>query len=130
MMTEVLRILSERNTNINELQLKPELVAELVELFSNDIISSRVAKDIFPEVLSNGTSPQQIIERDGLSQVSDTNHIENIVKIIIEANLQSVEKYKAGRTNILGFFVGQVMKESGGKANPKVVTELVKKYLI
>ena len=129
LMTEVLRILSERNIGINDLKLKSELVSELIELFSADIISSRIAKDIFPEVLEKGTSPKTIIERDGLSQVSDTSAIEDIVKRIIESNPESVEKYKAGRTNVLGFFVGQVMKESGGKANPKIVTELVTKYL-
>jgi len=129
LMTEVLRLLAERNIDIYELKLKAELVSELVELFSNDIISSRIAKDIFPEVLAKGTSPKVIIERDGLIQVSDTSQIEEAVKTIIANNQDSVEKYKAGRTNILGFFVGQVMKESGGKANPKIVTELVKKYL-
>jgi len=128
-MTEVLRFLSERNVRIYELGLKPKLVSELVELFSNDIISSRIAKDIFPEILEKGTSPKQIIERDGLSQVSDTTLIEEIVKNIIASNQESVEKYRAGRSNILGFFVGQTMKESGGKANPKIVTELVQKYL-
>jgi len=128
LMTEVLRILSERNIGIKELGLKPELVCELVELFSKDIISSRIAKDIFPEVLK-GVSPHIIVEREGLSQVSDISAIEDIVKRIISANPESVEKYKKGRTNILGFFVGQVMKESNGKANPKVVTELVTKWL-
>jgi len=129
LMTEVLRILSERNISISQLGLKSELVSELVELFSNDIISSRVAKDIFPEVLEKGTSPKQIIERDGLAQVSDSAAIEEIVKKIISENPESVEKYKAGRTNVLGFFVGQAMKASGGKANPKVITEMVQKYL-
>ena len=129
LMTEVLRLLSEHNIKINDLELKEELVSELIELFSNEIISSRIAKDIFPEVLEKGTSPKIIIERDGLSQVSDISTIENVVKKIIENNAESVEKYKAGRTNVLGFFVGQIMKESRGKANPKVVTELVKKCL-
>jgi aspartyl-tRNA(Asn)/glutamyl-tRNA(Gln) amidotransferase subunit B len=128
-MTEVLRILSERNIGIRELGLKVELVSELIELFSKDIISSRVAKDIFPEVLTKGTSPKEIIDREGLAQVSDTRAIEEIVRRIIENNPESVEKYKAGRTNVLGFFVGQTMKESGGKANPKIVTELITKHL-
>jgi aspartyl-tRNA(Asn)/glutamyl-tRNA(Gln) amidotransferase subunit B len=129
LMTEVLHILSERSISIDELNLKPELVAELVELFASDTISSRVAKDIFPEVLAKGTSPKIIIERDGLSQVSDTSAIEEIVKKIIADNSESVEKYKSGRTNVLGFFVGQTMKSSGGKANPKIVTEIVSRYL-
>jgi len=128
LMTEVLRLLTERNVGITDLGLRSELVAELVELFSTDVISSRVAKDIFSEVLE-GISPKFIVERDGLSQVSDTSAIEEIVKRIIANNSDSVDKYRAGRTNVLGFFVGSVLKESGGKANPKVVTDLMKKYL-
>ena len=130
MMTEILRVLSDRNIGIKELKLEPKLVSELIELFSKGVISSRVAKDIFPEILEKGTSSQIIIEREGLSQLSDTSAIENIVKRIISSNLESVAKYKAGKTNVLGFFVGQVMKESGGKANPKIVTELVTNYLM
>jgi aspartyl-tRNA(Asn)/glutamyl-tRNA(Gln) amidotransferase subunit B len=129
LMTEVLRLLSERNIGIKELGLQAGLVSELVELFSSEVISSRIAKDIFPEVLEKGTSPKVIIERDGLAQVSDSSAIEDIVKRIISSNPESVEKYRAGRTNVLGFFVGQVMKETSGKANPKIVTELVMKWL-
>ncbi|MDR0927878.1 MAG: Asp-tRNA(Asn)/Glu-tRNA(Gln) amidotransferase subunit GatB [Ignavibacteria bacterium] len=129
LMTEVMHIIAERAISITQLGLSPALVAELVELFANDTISSRVAKDIFPEVVAKGTSPKEIIERDGLSQVSDTTAIEETVKRIIASNADSVEKYKAGRTNVLGFFVGQTMKEMSGKANPKIITDLVTKYL-
>ena len=129
LMTEILRILSEKNISINKLNLNPELVAELIELFSNDVISSRVAKDIFPEMIEKSISPKTIVERDGLSQVSDSNLIEKIVKNIIDNNKENVEKYKAGRTNIFGFLVGQVIKESGGKANPKIAADLVRKYI-
>lgn len=128
-MTEILRLLTEKNTNIANMKLKPELVAELVELFVDDTISSRVAKDIFIEVVEKGTSPKVIVERDALAQVSDTTAIEQVVIDIINTNQESVKKYKAGRTNVLGFFVGQVMKQSGGKANPKIVTEIVTTYL-
>ena len=129
LMTEVLRVLSDRNIGIKDLGLSAKLVSELVELFSKDVISSRIAKDIFPEVLEKGTPPKVIVAREGLAQLSDTSAIEDIVKRIIASNPESVAKYKAGRTNVLGFFVGQVMKESSGKANPKIVTELVKKEL-
>ncbi|MGE5480458.1 MAG: Asp-tRNA(Asn)/Glu-tRNA(Gln) amidotransferase subunit GatB [Chloroflexota bacterium] len=128
-MTEVLRLLSERNICADELDLKPAHVAELVELFAEEAISSRIAKDIFPEVLEKGTSPREIVESRGLRQVSDTGAIEAAVIKIIEANQDSVEKYRSGRTNVLGFFVGQVMKATGGKANPKIVTDLVKSKL-
>ena len=128
-MTEVMHILSERSITIKDLNLPPNLVAELIELFSNDVISSRVAKDIFPEVVKDGISPKKIVEERGLAQVSDTQSIENIVKKLIEENPESVEKFKNGKKNIVGFFVGNTMKQMNGKANPKVITEIVNKYL-
>lgn len=128
-MTEVLRILGERNIDIRALGLKPELTAELVELFSDEKISSKIAKEIFPEMLESGKSPLLIVEEKGLLQISDISAIDAMVQKIIAENQDSVEKYKSGRTSILGFFVGQVLKASGGKANPKIVTELVNKYL-
>ena len=128
-MTEIMHILSERSITIKELNLPPNLVAELIELFSNDVISSRVAKDIFPEVVKDGISPKKIVEERGLAQVSDTQSIENIVKKLIEENPESVEKFKNGKKNIVGFFVGNTMKQMNGKANPKVITEIVNKYL-
>ena len=128
-MTEVMRVVSERNVSITQIDLEPKLVAELVELFAEDIISSRIAKDIFPEVLSSGASPKKIVEERGLSQVSDATAIEDIVKELIESNPESVQKYKDGKTNIIGFFVGQTMKKMDGKANPKIITNLVQKYL-
>lgn len=127
-MTEILRVKSERNLSITELQIKPSLIAELVELFTKEIISSRILKEIFPEVLE-GKSPKQIVEEKGLAQVSDTSMIDELVKKFINANPESVEKYRSGRKNIKGFFVGNVMKETKGKANPKLVDEIVTKYL-
>ncbi len=128
-MTEVMRILSEKNIGVDKFDVEPKLIAELVELFSEEVISSRIAKDIFPEVISTKQSPRKIVEEKGLIQLSDTNFIDDIVKKLIEVNGDNVEKYRNGRTNLLGFFVGSVMKETQGKANPKIVTEIVKKYL-
>lgn len=128
-MTEVLRLLSERNKNAKDFELKPEILAELVELFSNDVISSRIAKDIFPEIMATGKSPKLIVEEKGLVQVSDTTFIDEIVKKIVDENPDNVEKYRSGKNNLLGFFVGQTMKLTQGKANPKIVNEIVLKYL-
>lgn len=127
-MTEVLRIKAERNESISDLQISPALIAELVELFSDDVISSHIAKEIFPEVLE-GHSPKKIVKERGLAQLSDNTLIEEMVKKVIDENPDSVAKYKSGRTNVLGFFVGQVMKSTKGKANPKIVTEIVQSYL-
>ena len=128
-MTEVLRILAEKNVSADKFDLEPKLIAELVELYSEDIISSRIAKEIFPEILSTKQSPKKIVEEKGLIQNSDTGFIDEIVKKLIDNNPENVEKYRGGRNNLLGFFVGSVMKETQGKANPKIVTEIVKKYL-
>ncbi len=127
-MTEVLRVLTDKNMSITDFKVEPKYIAELVELFAEDTISSRIAKQIFPEVIE-GKSPKAIVDEKGLAQVNDTAMFDEIVKRIVEANPESVERYRSGRTNIMGFFVGQVMKETKGKANPKIVTELVKKYL-
>ncbi len=129
LMTEVLRILSERKIGINELGLNPKFVAEIVDYLSADKISSRIAKDIFPEVLQNNISPAKIIEERSLVQISDSSALEALINEILENNPDSVEKYKSGRKNVFGFFVGQVMEKMKGKANPKLVTEILRKKL-
>jgi aspartyl-tRNA(Asn)/glutamyl-tRNA(Gln) amidotransferase subunit B len=103
-------------------------VAELVELIDGGVISGKTAKELFAE-LGPGDSPRRLVEARGLRQVSDAGAIEPIIDAVLAKNPDSVAKYKAGRTNLLGFFVGQVMKQSGGKANPKLVNELVQKKL-
>lgn len=127
-MTEVMRILSEKYITADKFDVPPEHIAQLAELLAKETISSKIAKDIFPEVLQ-GKAPGKIVEEKGLAQVNDTSEFESIVERIVEENPESVEKYRSGRTRVMGFFVGQVMKETKGKANPKIVTELVKKYL-
>ncbi len=128
-MTEVLRVVSEKKLKIDEFSVKPAMIAELVDLYATDKISSKIAKDVFAEMLETGQSAAHIVKTKGLIQNSDTEFIDALVKEVIAANPESVEKYKSGRTNVLGFFVGAVLKASKGKANPKIVTELVTKYL-
>ncbi len=127
--TEVLRILSEQNISINELNLSANNLSELIELLASDKISSRIAKDIFPEIISTGKNPNAIIKEKNLVQVSDDALIESIVKKIIDENPDNVQKYKNGKNNLFGFFVGQVMKETQGKANPKIINKFLEKYL-
>jgi len=127
-MTEVMRIKSAKNLKAEELEIKPEYIAELVELIESDVISTRIAKEIFPEIEA-GNSPAEIVEQKGLKQMSDTGELDEMIKKIVERNPDSVEKYRAGRSNLFGFFVGQVMKQTGGQANPRIVSDLVKKYL-
>lgn len=127
-MTEIMRMLQDRDTNVSDLDIKPKHIAEVVDLIASGTISNKIAKDIFPEV-EQGKSAKQIVEEKGLKQVSDTSLIEDIVKGIIKDNPDSVEKFKSGNAKVKGFFVGQVMKGTKGKANPQIVSDLVDKYL-
>lgn len=128
-MTEVLRLRSENNTTISELNIPDFVIPEIVSLIENGDISGKIAKEIFPEAIKNNKSPKQIVDEKGLKQVSDTGLIDELAKKLVEENPDEVEKYKAGRTRVVGFFVGQIMKETKGKANPQIVTDTVKKYL-
>ncbi len=127
-MTEVMRVLGERKISIQELNLAPQHIAELVDLFASDAISSKTAKEIFPEVLA-GKAPKQVVEEKGLAQVSDTSFIVDIVERILSENPEEVSRFRGGKTNLMGFFVGQALKETKGKANPKVVTQILQDRL-
>ncbi len=127
-MTEIMRMIQDRDTMVSDLKIKPRHIAEIVDLVSSGTISNTIAKDIFAEV-EQGKSPKEIVEEQGLKQVSDTSFIDELVKGVIEANPDSVEKFKSGNAKVKGFFVGQVMKGSKGKANPQIVSDLVDKYL-
>ncbi len=128
LMTEVLRILSEKKISIAEFGVAPQAIAELVELFASDVINSKVAKEIFPDVIA-GKSPKAIVDERGLAQVSDTGFIVEIVDRILTENQGEVDKYKGGRKNVFGFFVGKTLAATKGKANPKVVTQILQERL-
>ncbi|GAB1431256.1 Asp-tRNA(Asn)/Glu-tRNA(Gln) amidotransferase subunit GatB [Ignavibacteria bacterium] len=128
-MTEVMRILSDRKIGINELAVLPKHIAELVELFVGEVVSSKIAKEIFSDVLANGKSPKVIVSEKNLAQISDVAQIEKAVSEILAANGDNVEKYKAGKTNLFGFFVSQTLKATGGRANPRIVTEELQRQL-
>ncbi len=108
--------------------LQPEHLAQLVEMVARGTISSKIAKDIFADVVA-GSSPQDVVERKGLSQISDTNELEVVIDKVLSANPKAVAEYKAGETKVLGFLVGQAMKETHGQANPSLVNELFRSKL-
>lgn len=128
-MTEILRIKSEKLLSIKELNINPIIIAEISDLIFEGTISSKIAKEIFPDAIKSAKSPKEIVKERNLVQVSDIDLIENLAQKLVNQNPEEVEKYKAGRTRVLGFFVGQIMKETKGKANPQVVTDIVKKHL-
>ena len=120
---------SNLSLGIADLALTPENLAELVNLIDSGTISGKIAKDILPELLTKGGSPKALVESQGLIQISDTGEIEKIIDQVIASHPQELEKYRSGKTNLKGFFVGQVLKQSGGKADPKVTNQLIEKKL-
>ncbi len=107
-------------------QVAPDALAELVVLTEQGVISSTVAKDVFEKMWGTGRHAKAIVDAEGLGQIGDTSALEGLVAAAVEQNPDAVAQYRAGRTNLLGFLVGQVMKASQGKANPKIVSDLLK----
>jgi aspartyl-tRNA(Asn)/glutamyl-tRNA(Gln) amidotransferase subunit B len=101
----------------------------LVSLIAKGEISGKIAKEVFPKMYSGGEAPSVIIEREGLKQISDTGAIAKIVDDVLAANPKQVEQYKSGKTSVIGFLVGQVMKASRGQANPQLVNDLLRERL-
>ena len=118
-----------KQVEISELKFTPAQVAELIKMVDDETISTKIAKQVFEEMVKRGTNPTQIVEDKGLVQISDPAVILPIIEEIIAKNPENVEKFRAGNTKLLGFFVGQVLKATKGKGNPKVVNELVVKQL-
>jgi aspartyl-tRNA(Asn)/glutamyl-tRNA(Gln) amidotransferase subunit B len=121
--------LNKAGLEVSSSPVKAKHLAELIALIKDNTISGKIAKDVLDEMFTSGKEPAQIIEEKGLKQVTDTSEIEKIVDEVIAANPDSVTEYKSGKDKLFGFFVGQVMKLSKGKANPNIVNELLKKKL-
>ena len=128
-MGELTRRLNEDEKSIENCLIKAEDLAELLGLIDKGTISGNIAKKVFQDMYASGKKASAIVKEKGLEQVSDTGAIEAIVDKILEANPEQIEQFKAGKEKVLGFFVGQVMKESKGKANPGMVNQLIKEKL-
>jgi aspartyl-tRNA(Asn)/glutamyl-tRNA(Gln) amidotransferase subunit B len=128
-MGDLMRMMSERKVSIDELGLRPENLAELVILIEDKTISNKIAKDLLPELLNSSNSPRMIVEERGLTQVTDDGAIREVIRSILSNNPDNLAKYKSGKTTLLGFFVGQAMKATSGKANPELVNKLLKEEL-
>ncbi len=125
-MGEIAAYLKEDHIEITDTKLTPENLAELIALIEKGTISNNIGKQIIIEMMKDGTKASAIVEKKGLSQITDEGAIKEIVQKIVDANPAQVQAYKNGKTNLLGFFVGQVMKETKGRANPKTVNELLR----
>jgi aspartyl-tRNA(Asn)/glutamyl-tRNA(Gln) amidotransferase subunit B len=128
-MVEVMRLLSESGKTIGDCALTPPALSELITLADQRVINGPTAKELLPELFEKGGMPKALVEARGLGQVSDTSALEAFVQQAIASNPKSVEDYKAGKKAAAGYFVGQVMKLSKGKADPKLVGELVARAL-
>ncbi len=128
-MGDILKTINEQKIPVEEFSITPENIGKLINLINDGTISNNIAKDIFPDLLESNKDPKVIVEEKNLVQISDTTLIEEFVAKIIEANPQQVEQYLAGKDKVVGFFVGQVMRETKGKANPGTVNKILKDKL-
>ena len=126
---ELLGRLNAENKSIQESPVSPGQIAQLVALVDKGTISGKMAKEVFAKTYQTGKDPQEIVEEEGLVQLSDESELEAIVDKVLEENPKEVDKYLAGKTKIVGFFVGQIMKATRGKANPQVVNKILIKKL-
>lgn len=128
-MGEIAAFLKEDHIKITDTKLTPENLAELIALIEKGTISNNIGKQIIIEMLKDGTKASVIVEKKGLSQISDEGAIKELVQKVVDAHPNEVEAYKNGKTNLLGFFVGQIMKETKGRANPKTVNQLLREII-
>ena len=124
-MGEVLRLLKRDNREIEDCPVAPRQVAELFQLMEKGTISGKIAKQVFEEMYETGFSAADIVRRQGLEQVSDEGELNAVIDKILTVNAESVERYRSGKTQVLGFLVGQIMKETRGKANPQLVNKIL-----
>lgn len=118
-----------RDVTLDTLPLTPALLAELVGLITDGTISGKIAKDLLPELLESGGSPKALVEAKGLTQISDPGAIEALVLEVIAAHPEELAQFRAGKTKLQGFFVGQLMKKTGGRVDPKLSNQILARHL-
>ncbi|MBI5632156.1 MAG: Asp-tRNA(Asn)/Glu-tRNA(Gln) amidotransferase subunit GatB [Nitrospirae bacterium] len=128
-MGDLMKLLNEENRSIEDCPIRPQQLAAMLQLIDKGTISGKIAKTVFDEMYKTGRDADEIVKEKGLVQISDSSEIEKIVDDIIAKSPKEVERFKAGDEKLIGFFVGQAMKASKGKANPQMLNELLKKKL-
>ena len=129
MMGDLFAMLNDKGLNISKSPISAKNFAELVQSIKSGEISGRIAKEVFELMVESGDNPKKIIESKGMKQQSDPKELEKIINEILNKNKDKVDQYKSGKEKLFGFFVGQVMKQSGGKANPQLTNDILKKLL-
>lgn len=128
-MTDVLRVVGDTKIPIADFPISPKRLAGMIGLMNDGTISGKIAKEVFEEMLGSSEDPAVIVERKGLMQVSDSSVIEKTIDDVLDGNRPQVEKYLGGSEKVFGFFVGETMKAMKGKANPKVVNDILRRKL-
>jgi aspartyl-tRNA(Asn)/glutamyl-tRNA(Gln) amidotransferase subunit B len=126
---DLMRLLNEESKSIEQCPLKPEQLVEMLKLIENGTISGKIAKTVFEEMYKTGKDAKVIVEEKGLVQISDTGEIDKAIAEVIAKHPKEVDRFRSGEEKLIGFFVGQVMKLTKGKANPQILNELLKKKL-
>jgi len=128
-MGDLLRELKRDDREIEECPVSPQHLASMMKMITDGVISGKIAKTVFEEMYRTGRGPEEIVHEKGLIQLTDADEIGRIIHAVLEENPKLVEEYQEGKGQLLGYFVGQVMKATKGKANPKLVNELLRKSL-
>lgn len=129
-MTEVMRVVSEQKMDLRDFPIHPSRLAALICMIRESTISGTIAKQVFEEMLGNAAEPEAIVQEKGLAQISDSRVIEQAVEEVLSVHREQVEKYLAGSEKVFGFFVGETMKRMKGKANPRIVNDILKQKLL
>jgi aspartyl-tRNA(Asn)/glutamyl-tRNA(Gln) amidotransferase subunit B len=129
LMNDVMRLLNDLGLEARDIKVKPEYLAEIIKLVDAKTVNTSTGKSLLEKVQQSGKSPAEIVEAEGLAQVSDTGAIKEIAERIVAENPDNVEKYKSGKDSLIGWFVGQVMRESRGKADPNLAREVLEELL-
>ena len=126
---DLFAVLNDKNLDIKDSPVSPKNLASLINAISSGKISGKIAKKVFELMVENGEEPSKIIKEKGLKQESDPKELEKIIIKVLENNSDKVSEYKSGKEKLYGFFVGEIMKASSGKANPKLVNDILKEKL-
>ncbi len=128
-MGEVIRALNERHCTVDDLVVPPAYLVELLQLIENEVINQKIAKVVFQDSLKTGRSPGQIVDNKRLAQISDSDELVTVIEEVLDRHPEEVQEYLGGKTKLLGFFIGQIMRATQGKANPKSVNEILTQEL-
>lgn len=126
---DILSVLNDKKLSINEFIISPDNLGKLINLIKEGTISSKIAKEVFAEMLNNNSDPETIVKEKNLVQISNPEELSEIIKQITAKHPEQISDYKSGKEKVFGFFIGQIMKETKGKANPKLVNDLLKQIL-